>query len=167
MAKYCDDIFGDLLLKEPLPDYPLEPGKPLPSPERLKKKIVIKNKRLRPDVEKYELDLFRKGELELEETEEEHEDPKATIGATASPIAAAIAGNATGPNGPGTSGSTSEAPGAASSANLVPTSTPYQGSTLNVHPFLSSMVNYTTPQKFQGNLHFRRVHSVIFPIILA
>lgn len=21
MAKYCDDIFGDLLLKEPLPDY--------------------------------------------------------------------------------------------------------------------------------------------------
>jgi len=21
MAKYCDDIFGDLLLKEPLPEY--------------------------------------------------------------------------------------------------------------------------------------------------
>ena len=30
------------------------------------------------------------------------------------------------------------------------TSTIYQGSTLNVHPYLSSMVNYTTPQKFQG-----------------
>lgn len=23
MAKYCDEIFGDLLLKEPLPDYPV------------------------------------------------------------------------------------------------------------------------------------------------
>lgn len=23
MAKYCDEIFGDLLLKEPLPEYPV------------------------------------------------------------------------------------------------------------------------------------------------
>ena len=23
MAKYCDEIFGDMLLKEPLPDYPV------------------------------------------------------------------------------------------------------------------------------------------------
>lgn len=26
MAKYCDEIFGDLLLKEPLPDYPVRSG---------------------------------------------------------------------------------------------------------------------------------------------
>ena len=32
LAKYCDEIFGDLLLKESLPDYPLEPGAPLPPP---------------------------------------------------------------------------------------------------------------------------------------
>ena len=151
MAKYCDDIFGDLLLKEPLPDYPLEPGKPLPPPARLLRKILIKNKRLRPDVEKTELELFRKGELELEESEEDKEDPKATIGASASPIAAAIAGSATGPNGPNTTpGNSDQSAGGAASSALQVTSTPYQGSTLNVHPFLSSMVNYTTPQKFQG-----------------
>lgn len=36
---------GDLLLKEPLEDYPLEPGAPLPPPSSLKRKILIKNKR--------------------------------------------------------------------------------------------------------------------------
>ena len=155
MAKYCDDIFGDLLLKEPLPDFPLEPGKPLPPPARLLRKILIKNKRLRPDVEKTELELFRKGELELEESEEDKEDPKATIGASASPIAAAIAGSATGPNGPNTTpGNSDQSAGGAASSALQVTSTPYQGSTLNVHPFLSSMVNYTTPQKFQGMTGF-------------
>ena len=86
MAKYCDEIFGDLLLKEPFPDCPLIPGQPLPSPNRLKKKIVIKNKRLRPEVEKVELELFRRGELAIEDSEEERDDPK--VGqATASPIA--------------------------------------------------------------------------------
>ena len=52
MAKYCDEILGDLLLKEPLASHPLEAGYPLPSPHDLKKKILIKNKRLKPDVEK-------------------------------------------------------------------------------------------------------------------
>lgn len=36
---------GDLLLKEPLEDYPLESGFPLPPPSTLKRKILIKNKR--------------------------------------------------------------------------------------------------------------------------
>ena len=62
------------------------PGQPLPSPNRLKKKIVIKNKRLRPEVEKVELELFRRGELAIEDAEEDRDDPK--VGnATASPIA--------------------------------------------------------------------------------
>lgn len=52
MAKYCDEILGDLLLKEPLASHPLEAGYPLPSPNDLKRKILIKNKRLKPDVEK-------------------------------------------------------------------------------------------------------------------
>ncbi len=96
MAKYCDDIFGDLLLKEPLPDYQvkiyyilqirigikkvdfsqLEPGVPFPSPKQLKRKILIKNKRLRPEVERTELELFWKGELAIDESDEEKEDPK-------------------------------------------------------------------------------------------
>ena len=36
MAKYCVDIFGDYLLKEPLPDVALAPGVDLPSPNKLK-----------------------------------------------------------------------------------------------------------------------------------
>ena len=54
----------------------LEPGVNFPPPRLLKRKILIKNKRLRPEVEKAELELFRKGQLEIEDSEEEKEDPK-------------------------------------------------------------------------------------------
>ena len=54
----------------------LEPGVSFPSPRHLKRKILIKNKRLRPEVEKAELELFWKGELAIEDSEEEKEDPK-------------------------------------------------------------------------------------------
>ena len=53
------------------------------------------------------------------------------------------------PNAANSASSGGPAAPAPSAANP-PASTSYQGSTLNVHPFLSSMVNYTTPQKFQG-----------------
>ena len=52
MAKYCDEILGELLLRECLPNYPLEPGVPLPAPNDMKRKILIKNKRLKPECEK-------------------------------------------------------------------------------------------------------------------
>nr|XP_027200086.1 1-phosphatidylinositol 4,5-bisphosphate phosphodiesterase classes I and II-like [Dermatophagoides pteronyssinus] len=45
MAKYCRQIFGDMLLTEPLPSHPLKPGIPLPSPNLLMKKIIIKDKK--------------------------------------------------------------------------------------------------------------------------
>lgn len=68
IAKYCMEIFGDMLLTKPLDDYPLEPGVPLPSPSRLKNKILIKNKRLKPDVEKQQMEQFlREGRLDEEE----------------------------------------------------------------------------------------------------
>lgn len=75
MAKYCEEIFGDLLLKQALENFPvnnlsssgwlyylcslcshavflqIESGRPLPSPNDLKRKILIKNKRLKPEVE--------------------------------------------------------------------------------------------------------------------
>ena len=132
--------------------FQLVPGQPLPSPNRLRKKILIKNKRLRPEVEIRELELFRRGELAIEE--EERDDPNAD-GATASPIAAAITGNATNNSSlAATGGANAGATDAnASTAGTTPTTvtaTQYQGSTLNVHPYLSSMVNYTTPMKFQG-----------------
>ncbi|KAJ8776846.1 hypothetical protein J1605_015023 [Eschrichtius robustus] len=45
MAEYCRTIFGDMLLTEPLDKFPLKPGIPLPSPEDLRGKILIKNKK--------------------------------------------------------------------------------------------------------------------------
>uniref|UniRef100_A0A3Q3LV86 Phosphoinositide phospholipase C n=1 Tax=Mastacembelus armatus TaxID=205130 RepID=A0A3Q3LV86_9TELE len=45
MAEYCRTIFGDALLIDPLDKYPLVPGQPLPSPQELMGKILIKNKK--------------------------------------------------------------------------------------------------------------------------
>nr|XP_054759152.1 1-phosphatidylinositol 4,5-bisphosphate phosphodiesterase beta-1-like isoform X2 [Lytechinus pictus] len=45
MAHYCRTIFGDKLLIDPLSEYPLEAGKPLPCPAALKNKILVKNKK--------------------------------------------------------------------------------------------------------------------------
>ena len=48
MAKYCDEIFGELLLKEPLKDVHLLPGVPLPSPNQLKGKLLTHAPNQRP-----------------------------------------------------------------------------------------------------------------------
>ncbi|XP_054421122.1 1-phosphatidylinositol 4,5-bisphosphate phosphodiesterase beta-2 [Pteronotus mesoamericanus] len=45
MAEYCRTMFGDMLLTEPLEQFPLKPGTLLPSPEDLRGKILIKNKK--------------------------------------------------------------------------------------------------------------------------
>nr|XP_017523223.2 1-phosphatidylinositol 4,5-bisphosphate phosphodiesterase beta-2 isoform X3 [Manis javanica] len=45
MAEYCRTMFGEMLLTEPLEKFPLKPGVPLPSPEDLRGKILIKNKK--------------------------------------------------------------------------------------------------------------------------
>ncbi|XP_036398442.1 1-phosphatidylinositol 4,5-bisphosphate phosphodiesterase beta-1 isoform X2 [Megalops cyprinoides] len=45
MAEYCRSIFGDALVIEPLEKYPLESRVPLPSPQELMGKILIKNKK--------------------------------------------------------------------------------------------------------------------------
>uniref|UniRef100_A0A8C9Z589 Phosphoinositide phospholipase C n=1 Tax=Sander lucioperca TaxID=283035 RepID=A0A8C9Z589_SANLU len=45
MAEYCQSIFGEALLIDPLEKYPLEAGVPLPSPQELMGKILIKNKK--------------------------------------------------------------------------------------------------------------------------
>ncbi|XP_014324450.1 1-phosphatidylinositol 4,5-bisphosphate phosphodiesterase beta-3-like [Xiphophorus maculatus] len=51
MAEYCRTIFGDALLIDPLDKYPLEQNIPLPSPQELMGKILIKNKK-KPHLEK-------------------------------------------------------------------------------------------------------------------
>ncbi|CAH1793119.1 unnamed protein product, partial [Owenia fusiformis] len=67
IAKYCEEIFEDMLLKSPIAGHNLEPGVPLPSPSQLKRKILIKNKRLKPEVEKRQLELYMKGQTEVSE----------------------------------------------------------------------------------------------------
>lgn len=47
--------------------FQLEPGALLPPPSALKRKILIKNKRLKPEVEKVELELFRSGQFEAKD----------------------------------------------------------------------------------------------------
>lgn len=127
LAKYCDEYFGDLLCKEPLPDSPLVPGHPLPPPSQLKNKILIKNKRLKPEVEKQELELFLQGQLDLVDDEDAKEDASQ---ATAAPKEA----KEEGPEGA-----------------AAPEAPKYTGtSTTNIHPWLSSMVNYAWPVHFNG-----------------
>ncbi|KAJ6636088.1 1-phosphatidylinositol 4,5-bisphosphate phosphodiesterase [Pseudolycoriella hygida] len=137
LAKYCDEIFGDLLLKEPLPEYPLEPGVPLPPPSMLKKKILIKNKRLKPDVEKIELEMFQQGQFVLDDADEPKEDASAAPPPDKVAIAAEVA-------------SPEAAPGAPAEGEGAEVPINYTGSTTNVHPWLSSMINYAQPIKFQG-----------------
>ncbi|XP_005100848.3 1-phosphatidylinositol 4,5-bisphosphate phosphodiesterase beta-4 isoform X1 [Aplysia californica] len=76
MAKYCEDLLGDYLLRRPLESHPLEPSIALPSPNQLKFKILIKNKRQTPEEEKRQLELFQKGMIQIvNEDSEVIEDP--------------------------------------------------------------------------------------------
>lgn len=117
--------------------FQLEPGVALPPPSALKRKILIKNKRLKPDVEKIELEMFQQGQFVLDDAEEPKEDASAApppdkAGAADTPVAAAPA----------------EAAAEGAEGAEVPIN--YTGSTTNVHPWLSSMINYAQPIKFQG-----------------
>ncbi|XP_025205231.1 1-phosphatidylinositol 4,5-bisphosphate phosphodiesterase isoform X2 [Melanaphis sacchari] len=131
LAKYCDEILGDLLMRECLPDFPCDPGVPLPPPSLLKRKIMIKNKRLKPEVEKSELELFRKGQFVIEDEEKEDATAVTSNPPEEKKVEAPDVGT-------GTEGAEAPPP------------IQYTGSTTNVHPWLSSMVNYAQPIKFQG-----------------
>ena len=48
MAQYLIEVFGESLLVEPLSSHPCEENQPLPSPNLLKNKILIKNKKCDP-----------------------------------------------------------------------------------------------------------------------
>jgi phosphatidylinositol phospholipase C, beta len=58
----------------------LDPGIALPSPSQMRRKIIIKNKRLKPEVEKQELELFKQGQFVIED--EELEDASAVSAST-------------------------------------------------------------------------------------
>ncbi|CAJ0579286.1 unnamed protein product, partial [Mesorhabditis spiculigera] len=174
MAKYCCDIFGDMLLSKPLDESALDPGVPLPSPNRLKRKILIKNKRLKPEIEKHQLEQFLR-EGKLDEDEELNETPDV------------VGEDAVSPPESGSKDADEAHPELKQNTNFMAKLKPftkkqqvltkeeeerifaeyhytgeyYTGATTNIHPLLSSLVNYTHPVKFSGfdvaeqnNLHF-------------
>uniref|UniRef100_A0A3B3CKQ8 1-phosphatidylinositol 4,5-bisphosphate phosphodiesterase n=2 Tax=Oryzias melastigma TaxID=30732 RepID=A0A3B3CKQ8_ORYME len=215
MAKYCEEIFGDLLLKQPLESHPIEPGRPLPSPNDLKRKILIKNKRLKPEVEQKQLEAFKKhmeagetntpaiimgeeddaenGEKDGEEKDLNSEAPsslsemtseiqtnsvslKETVGSKkeeeqsnsikklpedeAMEISEATdatdISEASDQDNNKKGGEVAEDSEEALIAQYT-----YEGATTNIHPFLSAMVNYAQPVKFQSfdvaeerNIHY-------------
>uniref|UniRef100_A0A8C3C7G0 1-phosphatidylinositol 4,5-bisphosphate phosphodiesterase n=1 Tax=Cairina moschata TaxID=8855 RepID=A0A8C3C7G0_CAIMO len=160
MSKYCEDLFGDLLLKQPLETHPLDPGKALPSPNDLKRKILIKNKRLKPEVEKKQLDALKKmmeagetaapvnileddNEEEIESADQEEEaHPEYKFGSDLTvddycqKEAVAI--------------SVKKGLVTVEDEQAWMASYKYVGATTNIHPYLSTMVNYAQPVKFQG-----------------
>ncbi|CAF3653024.1 unnamed protein product [Rotaria sordida] len=50
MAQYLVDVFGDSLITQPLKTHPIEENCPLPSPNDLKYKVLIKNKKLHQSI---------------------------------------------------------------------------------------------------------------------
>ncbi|CAF1218768.1 unnamed protein product [Rotaria magnacalcarata] len=181
LAQYCEEILGDLLLTKPLDTHPLEPGVPLPSPNLLKKKILIKNKRLKPEVEKHQLDLFLEGfdseinndndldsaanvegedgptayvdNLKLRDDDDDEAHPELNVDINDDGSRRTILG---------------QIMKLKPSANLSREEEEafyngyqHKGATTNIHPLLSSRVNYTQPIKFPGfskaeerNIHY-------------
>lgn len=89
-------------------------------------------------MEKIELELFQQGQFVLDDTEEPKEDASAAPPPDKKP-SEEVSTPAGGPPG----GSQDVGEGADVPIN-------YTGSTTNVHPWLSSMINYAQPIKFQG-----------------
>ncbi|XP_062981392.1 1-phosphatidylinositol 4,5-bisphosphate phosphodiesterase beta-4 isoform X3 [Elgaria multicarinata webbii] len=171
MSKYCEDIFGDLLLKQPLEAYPLEPGRSLPSPNELKRKILIKNKRLKPEVEKKQLETLKSmmeagetaapvsileddNEEEIESADQEEEaHPEYKFGSELSADDLSQKESVANHVKKGVITAEDEQAWMASYK--------YVGATTNIHPYLSTLINYAQPVKFQGfhvaeerNIHY-------------
>ncbi|XP_034756747.1 1-phosphatidylinositol 4,5-bisphosphate phosphodiesterase beta-4-like isoform X1 [Etheostoma cragini] len=208
MAKYCEEIFGEFLLKQPLENYPIESGRPLPSPNDLKRKILIKNKRLKPEVEQKQLEAFKKhmeagetntpaiimgeeneedtengvGEKETEDKDLNSEPPSSLSEATTEKETNSLAQSNTvrstkeeersnsikkAPDDEATEMSeATEATDISEASDLdnnkkvaeepedseeaLIAQYTYVGATTNIHPWLSAMVNYAQPVKFQS-----------------
>uniref|UniRef100_A0A673WVU3 1-phosphatidylinositol 4,5-bisphosphate phosphodiesterase n=1 Tax=Salmo trutta TaxID=8032 RepID=A0A673WVU3_SALTR len=159
MARYCEEIFGDYLLRHPLEGYTVEAGRPLPSPIDLKLKILIKNKRLKPEVEQKQLESFKKhmeaGETNTPaillgaETEEDVENGERVCVCVrgfffsflfwcVATLETEIFRHFV------STGETTD------DEEALIASYTYVGATTNIHPYLSAMVNYAQPVKFQS-----------------
>ncbi|XP_057207994.1 1-phosphatidylinositol 4,5-bisphosphate phosphodiesterase beta-4 isoform X1 [Triplophysa rosa] len=191
MAKYCEEIFGDLLLKQPLEGFPLDAGQPLPSPNDLKHKILIKNKRLKPEVEQKQLESFKKhmeaGEMSIQAGEDDNdEDLESAVDGKEFNSELKTSNNLSMSEDPSEQKTQDslkkkileddvteisevtdvtdvsevsdldnkkkggESAEDADAEQQLIASYKYEGATTNIHPYLSAMVNYAQPVKFQG-----------------
>lgn len=175
LAKYCEEIFDDLLLQRPLDSVPLEKNVTLPSPNQLKFKILIKNKRLKPEDEKQQLEMFDEGKekaiLEENVTSEDQElaaDLSPTVkqdDLDAHPENEVAVDDLLSSKQPSlkltdTKLESSTIVDAISRIDIRGTLTAdeeamllnyhYTAATTNIHPCLSKLVNYTQPVKFEG-----------------
>uniref|UniRef100_A0A3P9PPP9 1-phosphatidylinositol 4,5-bisphosphate phosphodiesterase n=1 Tax=Poecilia reticulata TaxID=8081 RepID=A0A3P9PPP9_POERE len=155
MAKYCEELFGDLLLRQPLENYPMDPGHPLPSPNDLKRKILIKNKRLKPEVEQRQLEALKK-HMEAGETNtpaiimgEENEDD-AENGQLNTTLTVFVNVISSGKEEERSNSIKKGGDVAEDSEEALIAQYKYESATTNIHPYLSAMVNYAQPVKFQG-----------------
>uniref|UniRef100_A0AAR2IYK2 1-phosphatidylinositol 4,5-bisphosphate phosphodiesterase n=1 Tax=Pygocentrus nattereri TaxID=42514 RepID=A0AAR2IYK2_PYGNA len=161
LARYCEDIFGDVLLRQPLDYFPMEPGQPLPSPNDLKGKILIKNRRLKPEVEKKQLEHFRKhmeaGEANMSTNMSEDENEEDT-GSGRTEYHSQLFVEYLG--GKKTCCNSGVLLHVADEQALIQSYT-YVAATTNIHPYLSSIINYAQAVKFPGfeeaeekNIHY-------------
>uniref|UniRef100_A0AAR2IV70 1-phosphatidylinositol 4,5-bisphosphate phosphodiesterase n=1 Tax=Pygocentrus nattereri TaxID=42514 RepID=A0AAR2IV70_PYGNA len=172
LARYCEDIFGDVLLRQPLDYFPVRilfffcfPGQPLPSPNDLKGKILIKNRRLKPEVEKKQLEHFRKhmeaGEANMSTnmSEDENEEDTGSVIKRLYLLQLYLCHlflNLSELRSPVQAGE----PSVADEQALIQSYT-YVAATTNIHPYLSSIINYAQAVKFPGfeeaeekNIHY-------------
>ncbi|XP_028380762.1 1-phosphatidylinositol 4,5-bisphosphate phosphodiesterase beta-4 isoform X2 [Phyllostomus discolor] len=183
MSKYCEDLFGDLLLKQALESHPLEPGRPLPSPNDLKRKILIKNKRLKPEVEQKQLEALKSmmeagesaapvsiledyNEEETENADQEEEaHPEYKYGNELSADdlghKEAVANSVKKVSDDLEHEINKKGLVTVEDEQAWMASYKYVGATTNIHPYLSTMINYAQPVKFQGfhvaeerNIHY-------------
>ncbi|XP_048204763.1 1-phosphatidylinositol 4,5-bisphosphate phosphodiesterase beta-4 isoform X1 [Perognathus longimembris pacificus] len=183
MSKYCEDLFGDLLLKQALESHPLEPGRPLPSPNDLKRKILIKNKRLKPEVEKKQLEALKSmmeagesaapasileddNEEEIESADQEEEaHPEFKFGNELSADdlghKEAVVNSVKKTSDDLEHENNKKGLVTVEDEQAWMASYKYVGATTNIHPYLSTMINYAQPVKFQGfhvaeerNIHY-------------
>jgi len=175
LAKHCEKQLGNLLLSKTLDGYPLESGINLPSPNCLKRKILIKNKRLKPEVEKKQLEQYKnngnlndinenadeqEGGVEGDDIDVENvkpanqrpfvEEAHPELNAESHEEQKKINLNMLLKKGT-TNGQLSE-----EEERALLNKYQYTGATTNIHPLLSSIVNYAQPVKFQGFSHSKQ-----------
>ncbi|KAJ8355430.1 hypothetical protein SKAU_G00182240 [Synaphobranchus kaupii] len=187
MARYCEETFGDLLLKQPLEPFPIESDDPCLHPTT-SKKDSNQNKRLKPEVEQKQLESFKKhmeagesstpanimedeieedmenadgkeGNPEVKNNSEEPSEKEVHLNSVkkvpddevteisevteATDVTDVSESSDQDNNKKG--GDTAE-----DDEQALIASYKYVGATTNIHPYLSSMVNYAQPVKFQS-----------------